>query len=168
MNYKQYIDSGDVYVVATRSDGFISRAIRWFSRKGSKLEEYDHVVLMKKGVEIHLTTPTIERRSWERRSYNRIFKVIDHPERAWANAEDIYIRHRSGVKKAKYGKAQLVTKAFTMLFGIDPIKARRDCIEFVLECLIEPKPKWADNLSVGQGIYYLQSKEVIELHGQEI
>jgi len=163
MSYKQYIDSGDVYVVATRSKGFVSRAIRWFSKKGSNLEEYDHVVLMKKGIEIHLTTPTIERRPWELRSYNRIFKVIDHPERAWENAEDIYIRHRSGVKKAKYGKAQLVSKALTMLFGIRPIKARRDCIEFVLECLIEPKPEWVDNLTVGQGIYYLESKGIIEL-----
>jgi len=158
-----YIDSGDMYVIATRSDSFISKIIRWFSKKGSNLEEYDHVILMKEGIEIHLTTPSIQRRMWKLRDYNKIYKVIDNPDRAWINAENIYLLHRSGIKKAKYGKAQLVSKALTMLFGIKPIKARRDCIEFVLECLIEPKPEWSDKLTVGQGIYYLESKGIIEL-----
>jgi len=98
------------YVVATRSNSFISKAIRWFSRKGSSLDEYDHITIVHKGTEIHMTTPHVEMRPFDYRNYNDVWKIRYMPERAWSNALRIYDRHLEDKRYGRYGKAQLVSK----------------------------------------------------------
>jgi len=150
---KQVKTSDNVYVIATQTHSTIGKLIRWASSiRAVRKSRFDHVIMVRNGWELHMTTPHVEIRSWELRSYNEVYQIIKEPYGSWGRAADMYSRHALNEKSAKYGKAQLVTKLFTQLFGIDPIKAGRDCIEFVLESIIEPKPSWVDRVTVDAGI----------------
>ena len=137
------------YVIATRSNSFLAKAIRWFSAKRSKLDEYDHVVMVRYGLEAHMTTPRATIRPWELRPYQDVFMVLEGSQEAWDKATEI-AGNGNG-----YGRLQLLSKAFTMLWGWKPFTAKRDCIEFVLESIITPKPDNADSVTVGQGVNLL-------------
>jgi hypothetical protein len=145
----------NLYVVATRSNDFMGRLITWFSGKGSGLEEFDHIVFVYRGNEYHMTYPRAEKRPARYRDDNVIFQVTGNIHEALGKIQTIVRR------EDRYGVAQLISKAFTTLFGLNPIKARRDCIEFVLECLLPEKIEKIDNYTVGQGVHLLKSLGVM-------
>lgn len=142
-------DNYSTYVVATRSNSFLAKAIRWFSARRSMIDEYDHIVMVRYGLEAHMTTPRATIRPWQLRPYQDVFIVLEGGQEAWNKATEI-AGNGNG-----YGRLQLLSKAFTMLWGWKPFTAKRDCIEFVLEAIIEPKPDNADSLTVGQGVNLL-------------
>lgn len=157
------LDPKNTYVIATRSNDWLAKAIRFFSEKGSKLYEFDHVVLYRNNEIIHMTLPRVKREPFEYRSENHIYEIKSFglSEVAWDNAIASYER------KEKYGRLQLVSKAFTMLLGLNPFKARQDCIEAILRwCSTNANNNNKfDRMSVAQGVKYLVDTGIIHKVG---
>jgi len=143
-------DGQDTYVVFTRTPSFIGRLIMGVSKLSHASEEFDHCVLNRHGYECHMTTPHIQYRPFKTRPHMKVYRVVKEPLKSWFRATERYQRHQSGIKSHKYGYAQLVTQMFTLLFRVPPIKARMQCIEFVMRCL-NYTPKDIDRLTVGEG-----------------
>lgn len=157
------LEKGKTYVIATRSRDWLAKAIRFFSEKGSKLYEFDHVILYKDGEIIHMTLPHTKREKLDWRAENHIYQVIEpYAKTSWELAIQSYER------QDKYGVFQLVSKAFTMLLRINPIRARQDCIEAILRWVKPNMPIDYDKVSVAQGIQILVDKKAIFKVGVKI
>lgn len=185
--------SDETYVVFTRSRSFMGRLIHRFSKLSKASEEFDHCVLVRQGMEVHMTAPRVEYRPFETRDYMKVYKVTGDAwlafERAlkmWQNDQQYqkYLKDKRRIDKAfeqgritgeqyrnlrgkpfKYGHAQLVSQAFTLLFNVPPIRARMQCIEFVMRAL-GYVPNDVDSLTVGEGCDRLVVAGYIEYLGK--
>lgn len=158
-------DGDETYVVFTRTPSFIGNLIYRFSKLSHASEEFDHCVLARHGMECHMTTPHIQYRPFKTRPVMKVYKVVKEPLQSWFRATERYQRHQSGIKSHRYGYAQLVTQALTLLFRVPPIKARMQCIEFVMRCL-NYVPGDIDRLTVGEGHDRLIVEGYIEYVGE--
>ena len=150
-------DNYTIYVMATRSSGIVAKLIRKFSSRSSKLPEFDHVVLVYRANEYHMTHPHAEKRPVTFRPHNTVYKVINvKPKEFWNFV------HTEIKEKTPYVTWQLITKSFTMMFGWNPVKAYMDCIDFVVKALVQPYPKDVDRWTVGQGIQHLVDNNIIK------
>jgi len=135
----------DYYIAFFKSKTVLDKVIRFFSKRGSGLEEYSHVVFVHKGEEISLQIPRILKTKFRKRSYNLIYKLVPSVSKSsWDLAMIAYN------KEEKYGTWQVIGKAFTMIFGLRIIKARRDCAEFILDCVYPENKGTHDFYTVGQ------------------
>lgn len=157
MKLAQLLDERDpsVYIVATRSNTWLGRTIRGFSAYRSRLDEFDHIVIVHRGMEFNMAIPQIEHRPFRLRAFNAVYRIAPKvdPFAVVAYGE------RAVRLKWRYATWQVITKAFTMLFGWQPIKARQDCIEFVIRAVAEgaavAPPKDVDRLTVAQGVSHM-------------
>lgn len=151
-------DDPNLYVVAVCNNDWLGRAIRFFSEWRTGQKDYDHIVLVHRGQEYHVAFPFAQKRPARYRDQNVLFHVEGNIHEALIYAE------RITQAKTKYGTWQVISKAFTMLFGIAPIRARMDCIEFVVRALDRNVPIDVDRITVGQGVdYLLKSKRITYL-----
>ena len=148
------------YVIATRSNSWLSKAIRYFSERGSGLYEFDHVLLYRNGDVVHMTRPRTKFEPFEWRSENHIYVVRkQNALSAWEAGIESYERGE------RYGYLQLVSKAFTMLFGLNPWRVRQDCIEAIMRWIIPDEFIDFDKPTVAQGIKWLENNNFIRKVG---
>jgi len=163
MNHKDLYNakSDKVFAVFTRSNGFIARAIRYFSKRMSGLNEFDHCVLVHRGLEYHATNPTVEVRTFRRRSYNEVYEVVtDKPLSAVREANRFLDR------QDKYGYVQLVSMLLKHYTGWHPIKAGQVCSEFLARCIVGRNEPWMESYTVGQVAHRLATANYIRYLGK--
>lgn len=151
-----------VYIIATRSHDWLGRTIRALSGLRSKHPEFDHIIIAHRGMEYNMAFPRMKHRPLEFRPESHVYKLdigVD-PFGVLAFAD------RAVSRRWRYATWQVLTKAFTMLFGLNPIRARMDCIEFTINAVLSGRPslqppKGIDRLTVWQGVNWLETQGLI-------
>lgn len=150
------MEDNKVYIVAHRSNDWLGKTIRFFSSFRFKEEPYDHITIVKGDYEYNMGFPRAQRRPRQYRDANVEYPYIGD------NADKIINYCESVTRyKTRYGFWQVVSKILTMMFGISPIKARMDCIEFVVTAIAGDKVKDVDKFTVSEGLFYLLNNKYI-------
>lgn len=169
----------NTYIVFTRTPSFIGNLIHKFSKLSNATEEFDHVTMVRQGMQVHMTDPRVKFETFKPRQKMKIYKLRKDPVKSFFRATDMWQRdqqyqrykrnkamydqayERGDItkeeyekfkgKKFTYGYAQLLTQPLNLLFRfIPPIRARMQCIEFVMRA-VGYVPGDIDKLTVGEG-----------------